>query len=1137
MNPFVEMIGFFPNPDDIVRVHTIKEVVVFHYPPTIHIYDVHEYGRRFLRTLTYTSNSSLCLHDVPGDPYPDRVNNMICLSSGSPWTVRAPAPSLVISRRLNAELGVQTFVPSRFLAGIVPACLLEQYRYWQSEDDNLSGEAVDPKNIYSLAIMLNKDGRQDKEGFCCNSDAYALVQRKPNEKAGMKVKTQTLLNVMTARDGSGLKELGLLFSRLDNLSHILFWTNTKHETPADESSIDLVELPRIKMTFRADTVETSPGRFGTHLFSTDHDGLYVTTDPESRKRVENLLGNVPSFIVLQNSDEELFALLPGCALPRRLFSDGHHLSTQMILDRRNQEWIDNLGPVRFYLYPVHPSYAFLYTPSLASSMYLMLLHFIAGNYLEVFKSIESCVSEELTPEEMQIFDQLEFLGNDYHPDAHACRLKFSAVISGFEGAMRIPWSISIELTEYVRKYEAVSSACRLTATEELLLLDSLFESREESASLDPHVRVELENRATFVRGVKKLEAGNVAMADRTLSLKIDGFPKIDNYDSFEDLSILEDSKGSVAGKLFGATYTRPSEEALNAGGVAAWSVLNNILSSGVELASVGKQGFPLLYELLSGILNIRILGDDDPHNFARLLIRLLPSSDTNKKSSAMSALRILAENPHVASAPDLPKFTIDSAMDKFKGMFKGKDATTRLLEQLHAHLTSTKVTIKFPTQTFVEAIPPGSITLPDRNEFFSLSRLWVVPRVTNYDSRRGMIETSLFQKIGVPPPEVQAFLTTPLQTMATTYITKLSRTERGQQLVGSALPFSVPNNKTTETHTSQLTMQRLTSDVQKYASTTNNGTTDTLKGFEPRSVTAFLADKAKLHQARGTIDMLLKALQSSLKTDVMAMHKFIQRALATVAQTHEGQLHSVSEKQFQIGLLCNREATCSVEYLVASSLSSTQSSDINVLNPYLTPGDVSDIVSLTTIAMLTSVRVGQIKRCLALAAKLRNLLATPKVDDKEVITTSEALATMICAGRHYMSQTQTGAASFLPHYLVFEFTQNLQLRKSQVELVDSIAGKLEGGESVVTQLIMGAGKTSVVAPLLALLMASPTCLNLQCMPHALLEMGRNVMREKVRRSKSRSDELRRRVSVASMAGLIFTFNILAFIFGIVPKRL
>ena len=132
--------------------------------------------------------------------------------------------------------------------------------------------------------------------------------------------------------------------------------------------------------------------------------------------------------------------------------------------------------------------------------------------------------------------------------------------------------------------------------------------------------------------------------------------------------------------------------------------------------------------------------------------------------------------------------------------------------------------------------------------------------------------------------------------------------------------------------------------------------------------------------------------------------------------------------QFQIGLLCNREATCSLEYLVASSLSSTQSSDINVLNPFLTPDDVSDVVSLTMMTMLTSVRVGQIKRCLALAAKLRSLLATPKVDDKEVMTTSEALATMICAGRHYVSQAQGGTATFLPHYLVFEFTQNLQVR-------------------------------------------------------------------------------------------------------------
>ena len=60
-------------------------------------------------------------------------------------------------------------------------------------------------------------------------------------------------------------------------------------------------------------------------------------------------------------------------------------------------------------------------------MYLMVMYFITGSYRDVFKMVESCVSEDLSAEEQQIYDQLEFLGNDFHPDAHACRLKLSAV--------------------------------------------------------------------------------------------------------------------------------------------------------------------------------------------------------------------------------------------------------------------------------------------------------------------------------------------------------------------------------------------------------------------------------------------------------------------------------------------------------------------------------------------------------------------------------------------------------------------------------------------------------------------------------------------------------------------------------------
>ena len=40
------------------------------------------------------------------------------------------------------------------------------------------------------------------------------------------------------------------------------------------------------------------------------------------------------------------------------------------------------------------------TPSLASSMYLMVLYFITGAYQDVFRMVESCVSEELIAEEV-----------------------------------------------------------------------------------------------------------------------------------------------------------------------------------------------------------------------------------------------------------------------------------------------------------------------------------------------------------------------------------------------------------------------------------------------------------------------------------------------------------------------------------------------------------------------------------------------------------------------------------------------------------------------------------------------------------------------------------------------------------------
>jgi hypothetical protein len=197
--PYAILSGWIENKksDSCIMSHTLKEVVVWQHPPVITVFNVVEYGRRHMRVLEYTSNLSTCLNEVnSGEPYPDRVAGILSLSAGIPMTTLEPAPSLLVTRALNAELGTQTFVPPRFLAGLIPSALVNKYVFWQSENDDITGyekvqkvedEDDDPNKpkvdveetpATRLKITLSKGTDFDKTGFC-NSSAEAMIERIP----------------------------------------------------------------------------------------------------------------------------------------------------------------------------------------------------------------------------------------------------------------------------------------------------------------------------------------------------------------------------------------------------------------------------------------------------------------------------------------------------------------------------------------------------------------------------------------------------------------------------------------------------------------------------------------------------------------------------------------------------------------------------------------------------------------------------------------------------------------------------------------------------------------------------------------------------------------------------------------------
>ena len=114
---------------------------------------------------------------------------------------------------------------------------------------------------------------------------------------------------------------------------------------------------------------------------------------------------------------------------------------------------------------------------------------------------------------------------------------------------------------------------------------------------------------------------------------------------------------------------------------------------------------------------------------------------------------------------------------------------------------------------------------------------------------------------------------------------------------------------------------------------------------------------------------------------------------------------------------------------------------------------------------------------------------------QEISLQSSKVAEDLTCSRHYMTVTPS-SIYFDPRFLVFEFTYSIMLRRGQVILVNKFMSALRQNTSMCHQMIMGAGKTTVVAPLLALMLADGKSLVTQVVPHALLEFSRGVMREK-----------------------------------------
>jgi hypothetical protein len=234
---------------------------------------------------------------------------------------------------------------------------------------------------------------------------------------------QELLNLLGAPRKSRLHSLAKAMARVENLGHVLAWTDRRsngsgyeYAAALDCPALSLVELPRLKLAFQ--------GRLdadgATRLYSLDHSDLFVTND--RHPLVNKMLQGIPHSLLLSNLRGELQVLVPVLA-PARPPVGSQPFTTTLVLDRSDAAWAASLSS-RYYMYPVHVSTSFLLTKGLNAALYLLLLRLLHRDYDDAYRLADSVATDTAFSDEgLGIFRALANAGDDAHPDAHAVREK------------------------------------------------------------------------------------------------------------------------------------------------------------------------------------------------------------------------------------------------------------------------------------------------------------------------------------------------------------------------------------------------------------------------------------------------------------------------------------------------------------------------------------------------------------------------------------------------------------------------------------------------------------------------------------------------------------------------------------------
>ena len=387
-----------------------REVMLIREPFAVHVWRLESHGRRWLPVLEATTDTRQCLAELPAAsiylhamPAPQWRGGVAFDS-----TADTRASSIVITRPKphgsGPEAGEMRFLPERYLRGILPEALLAPYLFWQRADACIIlGER--PKSASSSA--------PDELSIVITPGGEAIARRTPLAADGSPQPSiaRRLLTHLHCAPDSPLHQLVALLCRLDDAAHILMWSAVESECNGSSDDavrgevvdlpVDLVELPRLRLSFRVVYSVAPSGEARARLASVEHPGLEACLPRNDATKA--LLRGVPHALLMTSGEGDVSILLPALAKPCLLSEQSNPLTAQLLLATHAAGWAEALPAVRHYLYGVHRSTAYITSPSLAATLYLLLLRWISRDYEAAFTLCAFAASDlPLSAEEAQV---------------------------------------------------------------------------------------------------------------------------------------------------------------------------------------------------------------------------------------------------------------------------------------------------------------------------------------------------------------------------------------------------------------------------------------------------------------------------------------------------------------------------------------------------------------------------------------------------------------------------------------------------------------------------------------------------------------------------------------------------------------